>query len=724
MNKLMQEYSNMMDEEEGIENPNLNDIENPGTDDPSLPEGWDGDKVDVAESEDGETVPVPKGYVASKASNENTVQGGFVIYEGNEDVTDSNVDSAKTTRNQFVWIPVDDISDIANLTSDYDTAGRLNYQGKLYNFSSGGATEMSNYGQNTSTYREPDILTSYDNNASNIGILGLTSGNELQQQLQSEFNEMVESVEIYGGYYIGRYETGNLSSSAGVEPVVLQGNDSISSTNWYYMYRNSKEIAANSNVRTTMLWGCLWDRTLIWLAETNQASNGVNGKSYSEIENSRGWGNFATTAGGTGAKKSSGNSDTWKVNNIYDMAGNVYEWTLEGNSTNFRVLRGADYSSGTNSSKVCLRYTGYSNSYPYNANINIGFRVGLYIDPETKPDTPTLPEGWDEDKVEAVESGDGETVPVPKGYVASKASNENTVIGGFVIYEGEEEVTDSNVASAKTSRNQFVWVPVDDIKDIANLTSGYDTAGRLNYQGKLYNFSSSGATEMTSYGQGTNNYREPDIVDDDNVTANISIIGVTSGNELKQKLQLEFNEIIESIDIYGGFYIGRYETGNLISSIGAEPIIVKGNATISDINWYYMYRNLKELAANSNVKSTMIWGSMWDRTLIWLAEANTDSSGKYGRSYTDLISSDSWGNYNGSKQAAGYSEIWKANNIYDLAGNVEEWTVEVRTFNHVHRGGDYYHLGSEYPASYRDQWLTPTQRDVNRGTRAVLYITP
>ena len=339
-------------------------------------------------------------------------------------------------------------------------------------------------------------------------------------------------------------------------------------------------------------------------------------------------------------------------------------------------------------------------------------------------DEPTLPEGWNGDKVEAVESGDGKTVPVPKGYVASKASNENTVQGGFVIYEGEEDVTDSNVATAKTSRNQFVWVPVNDVSDIANLTSGYDTAGRPNYQGKLYDFSSSGATEMSGYGQGTGSYREPDIVDDDNVTANISIIGVTSGNELKQKLQLEFNEIIESIDIYGGFYIGRYETGNLISSIGAEPIIVKGNATISDVNWYYMYRNLKELAANNNVKSTMIWGSMWDRTLIWLAETNTDSSGKYGRSYTDIISSDSWGNYNGGKQAAGYSEIWKANNIYDLAGNVEEWTVEVRTYNHVHRGGDYYYTGSEHPASYRDQWLTPTQRGANRGTRAVLYITP
>ena len=187
MNKLMQEYSNMMDEEEGIENPNLNDIENPnqneivdpGTepDEPTLPEGWDGNKVEAVESEDGATVPVPIGYTASKASNENTVIGGFVIYEGEEIVTDSNVDSAKTSRNQFVWVPV-----------------------------------------------------------------------------QIEFNEMIESVDTYGGFYIGRYETGDLVATAGREPVVVKGNSSISNVNWYYMYRNIKELAANNNVKSTMIW--------------------------------------------------------------------------------------------------------------------------------------------------------------------------------------------------------------------------------------------------------------------------------------------------------------------------------------------------------------------------------------------------------------------------------------------------------------------------------------
>ena len=362
MNELLQEYANVMSGDSGIENPNLNDIENPnqneivdpGTDpdEPTIPEGWDEDKVEAVESGDGETVPVPKGYVASKASNENTVIGGFVIYEGEEEVTDSNVASAKTSRNQFVWVPVDDIKDIANLTSGYDTAGRLNYQGKFYNFSSSGATEMSGYGQGTTSYREPDIVTNYDNNTTYMNILGLSSGNAFKQQLQSEFNEIVTSVNTYGGFYIGRYETGNLIATVGAEPVVVKGNNSISNVNWYYMYRNIKELATNNNVKSTMIWGSLWDRTLIWLTETNTSSSGINGKSYAEIVNSNNWGNYNAASGGTSTKQPAGSSEAWQANNIYDMAGNVYDWTIEANNIYYRVLRGGyyDYAGSTSPS--------------------------------------------------------------------------------------------------------------------------------------------------------------------------------------------------------------------------------------------------------------------------------------------------------------------------------------------------------------------------------------
>ena len=42
----------------------------------------------------------------------------------------------------------------------------------------------------------------------------------------------------------------------------------------------------------------------------------------------------------------------------------------------------------------------------------------------------------------------GDEVPVPNGFVGSKATGENEIDTGFVIYEGEEEVTDSNVQTA------------------------------------------------------------------------------------------------------------------------------------------------------------------------------------------------------------------------------------------------------------------------------------
>ena len=53
-------------------------------------------------------------------------------------------------------------------------------------------------------------------------------------------------------------------------------------------------------------------------------------------------------------------------------------------------------------------------------------------------------------------------VPVPNGYVGSKATGENEIDSGYVIYEGTDEVNDSNVANAQKNRNQYVWVPVPD----------------------------------------------------------------------------------------------------------------------------------------------------------------------------------------------------------------------------------------------------------------------
>ena len=101
----------------------------------------------------------------------------------------------------------------------------------------------------------------------------------------------------------------------------------------------------------------------------------------------------------------------------------------------------------------------------------------------------------------------------------------------------------------------------------------------------------------------------------------------------------------------------------------------------------------------------MIWGLQWDATCKWLASS--------GFNITD---STSWGNYkystadgHGSKQNTGFSESWKANNIYDFAGNCDEFTQEAQdTFIRDIRGGDYNSSKTELGAMSRFKYVPPT----------------
>ena len=284
---------------------------------------WDKDKVDVIESGDGVTVPVPKGYVASSVASENTVKDGFVIYEGTDTVNDGNKDTAQTIRNQFVWVPVE------NPREMYGTDKNGKKWGKLYDFSSTNITPLNWTEQdgimkiqNLAMCREPDVISDYDSSYS------VTKG-----QLEKEFNNMIASVERYGGFYIGRYETGNLSKA---EAVVVKNNTDTNNQTWYTMYNKLKEIAANSNVTTTMIWGCQWDATLRWMYNSGDSAK----KTYTY--NSTGKGHFATSTTEGDKIIPTGSNNSYAVNNIYDMAGNVYEWTMEASSYKQRLCRGGD----------------------------------------------------------------------------------------------------------------------------------------------------------------------------------------------------------------------------------------------------------------------------------------------------------------------------------------------------------------------------------------------
>ena len=344
------------------------------------------------------------------------------------------------------------------------------------------------------------------------------------------------------------------------------------------------------------------------------------------------------------------------------------------------------------------------------------------------------------------EDASGEKVPVPNGYVGSSVTGENEIDTGYVIYEGEEAVTDSNVADAQKNRNQYVWVPVPDISKF------YGTDANGKKWGKNYSFSSSTSSsydEITgtkpynwSESDGVmtisskTSYREPDIVKsyDYDSTLKTRGLGAKTTHEFLNQLEKEFNNMIVSVEKYGGFYIGRYETGNINQE---TPVVQKGNTNISSQTWYNMYKRCKNIKGdNTNVEIGMIWGNQWDRTLMWLIETGSKTKEQIADDST------SWGNYNnatfeyvnssgstvtknensGTKIPTGNTEYTKANNIYDLAGNVYDWTMEAySTSVRVYRGGCFNNNGDYYPADYRNS-NGPSNSSSSYGCRSALYI--
>ena len=320
---------------------------------------------------------IPAGYIpintetsnwgnGKDAPSQDSVKHGLVIKDEKD--------------NEWVWVPVPDVTVMCNTsnTAEYTlcgTTGETAVKTKLYSKTmtigtDSNKTTMSRTTPGTSTsdsYREPDLVvggdgTSYDAKEEYYKtILGDTGTKEqLAQLFVDEYKAMIESVSKYGGFYIGRYEL----SEAGVQ----KDKATLTSTNWYNLYnvcRNSK-LQASDKVKTQMIWGCQWDVTMNWLISSGaKTSDEVNKDSSS-------WGNYYGTsvkadggktelkASGTRAKLNTGKTTFTMANNIYDLAGNCYEWTQEANYAHNRASRGGSY--GGNGSSYPASYRNFISS--------------------------------------------------------------------------------------------------------------------------------------------------------------------------------------------------------------------------------------------------------------------------------------------------------------------------------------------------------------------------
>ena len=313
--------------------------------------------------------------------------------------------------------------------------------------------------------------------------------------------------------------------------------------------------------------------------------------------------------------------------------------------------------------------------------------------------------------------GNSNNPTIPKNYIpidtatstwgdGSTAPSQDSVNHGLVIKDEQN--------------NEWVWVPVPDVTVMCDTLNNTEytlcgTTGETAVKTKLYSKSGiiSGKTRTTP---GTSSgYREPDLVVgndgakyDAKDTFYKTILGEKGTKEqLAELFADEYKAMIESVSKYGGFYIGRYEL--------SESGVKKDQPTLTYTNWYNLYKKCKELNASNKVEARMIWGCQWDVTMNWLISSGAKTSDEVNKD------SSTWGNYRnyntannytegttgyeknaGSLQNTGSSENWKANNIYDLAGNVSEWTQEALDTNiRASRGGSYFNRGSSNPASDR-----------------------
>ena len=287
---------------------------------------------------------IPKGYTPIDAGNaiwgdgisspaQNSVDNGLVI---------------KDDGNEWVWVPVDEetikkMYVVSDKENGEKLAGETEITTKFYSNTTtigkeGDTVKIDRVKPNESEYREPDLVTKYDLEEEYYkNILDFKSPKDMAEAFTKEYENMLKSIAKYGGFYIGRYELSNEG--------VQKGKTVLFNTNWYNLYKECATLNASEKVETRMIWGVQWDLTCDFISKKGEKKS---------ITDSRSWGNFldsidnAAVMDGTtkkyGEGQTTGFSEYWKANNIYDFAGNYVEWTQEAGSNNeCRSLMGRDY---------------------------------------------------------------------------------------------------------------------------------------------------------------------------------------------------------------------------------------------------------------------------------------------------------------------------------------------------------------------------------------------
>ena len=291
--------------------------------------------------------------------------------------------------------------------------------------------------------------------------------------------------------------------------------------------------------------------------------------------------------------------------------------------------------------------------------------------------------------------GSGSTVdgvPIPAGFVyvgGTKAS-------GLVISDAaadNEKYKGQTTVGTDLQGNQFVWIPVENIADYK----------RTAYSTQVASGTTDTATnsEQIKYSRSDSNYFKEALPAD-------------------EKTSVETNK---------GFYIGRYEAGDQ-ESTDSKKLRASGASTSNTITvkegqapYNYVTRTqAKSLAEGfstkqkyTSVKSKLVSSYAWDTAIAFIQKTNSDygsssEEGNYKNSptftYTGIADTEKnkQTKANGTSTLIPTGQTTAVNNIYDMGGNVSEWTTESCSITYgpyAIRGGTYGNGFAGVPAGDR-----------------------
>ena len=344
--------------------------------------------------------------------------------------------------------------------------------------------------------------------------------------------------------------------------------------------------------------------------------------------------------------------------------------------------------------------------------------------------------------VTAVATGNGETVPVPIGF----------------YYVGGTKATGVVISDNPADKNKYAsYTPTGEVKEGIPAGVAYNEDGTVNVEksnlkGNQFVWIPCTASEYVKKDWGK--------------------------SDVTWERQTNTAELLQ-IQKYNGFYIARYESGTSNITLSTGINFASQNTATSWLNDNFSIRNglnhsvtgkitskageipyyhadyetaLKlsnSMYQTDYVQSGLVTGTMWDAMMKFIAGTDetivtksswgnyTDGEVTYtaGKGRYSTVDSNSGaisafikndGAYHNGILTTGITENVKKKNLYDVAGNLWEWTQETAYINntlesYMLRGGSFGLSYTKYTVCYRNS-NTVTTTSTNYGFRPALYI--